>query len=118
MRVEAMVSADVSRHTQQEQGKGAEQVDRSRREASLAAEQPEKAEKKVAPEEILNKIKDITEDGLYSVRFETDRDTEALVVRVVDRNSGEVKRQLPPEELLELSQRLDEWRGNIIDMES
>ena len=116
MRVEALVSAEVSRYPQ---GNGAaEQVDRSRREALQAVEKPEQAEQKVAPEEILNKIKDITENGLYSVRFETDKDTHKMVVRLVDQKSGEVIRQLPPEELLELSQSLSEWRGNIIDTES
>lgn len=70
------------------------------------------------PEEIIDQIKGLTEDGLYSVRFEQDDSTNQFVVRVVDRESGEVLRQLPPEELLGLKASLADLRGNIVDTQS
>jgi hypothetical protein len=67
------------------------------------------------PEELLNQIKTITEDGLYSVRFERDSGTDELVVKITDRETDEVIRQIPSEELLELSRQLEELRGNLVD---
>jgi flagellar protein FlaG len=95
----------------------AEEVEHRQKE-DQSAQLSEKAEKSQPAEEILSRIKEITEDGTYSIRFEKDQETEAMVVRLVDQQSGEVKRQIPPEEILQLHERLDEWRGNIIDTES
>lgn len=95
----------------------AEEVERNHKEAE-SLQSTEKAEKKQPSEEILTRIKEITEDGVYSVRFEKDSETENMVVRLVDQQTGEVKRQFPPEEILQLNERLDQWRGNIIDTES
>ena len=72
-------------------------------------------QKKVQPEELLQQIKAITDDGLYSVQFENN-ENEELIVKIVDRESGDIIRQLPPEELLELSKRLDELTGNLVDI--
>ncbi len=75
-----------------------------------AAEQNE-----IQPEEMLNQIKSITEDGLYSVRFEKNQDFDELVVKIVDTETDEIIRQLPAEELLGLKKQLADLRGNIID---
>lgn len=72
--------------------------------------------KKAQPEELLNQIKAITEDGLYSVRFERDSDTDELVVKIVDSDTDEVIRQIPPKELLNLSKHLQELSGSIINI--
>jgi flagellar protein FlaG len=72
----------------------------------------------VQPEEILDKIKALTQDGAYSVRFEMHAKTRQLVARLVDAESGEVIRQLPPEEMLELAVKLEKLTGNIINSHS
>ncbi len=69
----------------------------------------------VQPEELLNQIKAITEDGLFGVRFEQDMDSNELIVKIVDRKTDEVIRQIPPEELLNLTKHLNELTGNIVD---
>jgi len=94
----------------------AEQVDSKRKERGKD-EQPlmAKKEDKVAAEELLNKIKQLTEDGMYSVRFENDEKSHSLVVKVVDSKTNEVIRQVPSEELLGLRERLTEFQGNLID---
>ncbi len=71
--------------------------------------------KSVPPEEILDKIKALTEDGSYSVRFEKDQKTDKLVIRVVDSKSGDLIRQIPPEDVLELSQSLEKLQGNLVN---
>ena len=69
----------------------------------------------IQPEELLQQIKGLTEDGAYSVRFENDKDTHDLIVKVVDQETDEVVRQIPPEELITLTKRLSELSGNIVD---
>ena len=116
MKVEGINAFD-SFSSSQKTFSAAEEVERNQK-ASASAQNPERAEKRQPAEEILNRIKEITEGGTYSIRFEKDRATEMMVVRLVDQETGEVKRQIPPEEILQLNERLDEWRGNIVDTES
>ncbi len=68
----------------------------------------------VQPEELLGQIKALTENGIYSVRFENN-EADQLVVKVVDSETNEVIRQIPPEELMQLTKHLNELRGNIVD---
>ena len=48
----------------------AQQVERKRQESQQPQSTPQKS--KAQPEELLKQIKSLTEDGLYSVRFEKD----------------------------------------------
>ncbi len=98
----------------------AEQADRARKQKEnapeeLAVETP--SAKSIQPEELLGQIKALTENGVYSVRFENN-DTDQLVVKVVDSKTDEVIRQIPPEELMALTKHLNELRGNIVDTQS
>lgn len=80
-------------------------------------DQSEKVEKKqIQPEELLQQIKSLTEEGLYSVRFEND-ERAGMVVKIVDRENDELIRQVPAEELIELKAALEDLRGNIINTE-
>lgn len=97
---------------------GAEKVEEKRRESRLTLAEPAQDTKKVASEEILSKIKELTDDGIYSVRFERNEEHHGLVAQVIDRESGEVIRQIPAEELLELTKRLEDLRGMIINTKS
>lgn len=51
------------------------------------------------------------------VRFTLDSDLGSVVVKVVDPNTDEIIRQIPPEEILSLRKRLAEMRGILIDKE-
>ena len=70
--------------------------------------------KQVQPEELINQIKAITENGLYSVQFESNENAE-LIVKIIDRDTNEIIRQIPPEELIELAEHLKELTGNLVD---
>jgi len=98
------------------QNQATEQVDRKREQVKNSLNEAGAAEKSkdIQPEELLQEIKALTENGTYSVRFEND-ETNTLVVKVVDRETSEVIRQIPPEELMELTKRLQELEGNIVD---
>ena len=89
-----------------------------RKDSPLNLDESNRDEKKVNPEEILDKIKDITQNGQYSVRFEKVDKLDEIVVKVVDTQTEEVIRQIPPEEILGVKQTLREFRGMIIDSES
>ena len=91
----------------------ARQVERGREERQEAQNNAQK--RNTQPEELLNQIKNITEDGLYSVRFERDSGSNTLVVKIVDSETDEVIRQIPQEELLELSRHLEALSGNLVD---
>lgn len=92
----------------------AEIVDRNRQKMASEPE-PSDLEKKINPEEVLDKIKALTENGVYSVRFENDERNEKLVISLVDADSGEVIRQIPPEEIMSAGEQLQNLRGSLID---
>lgn len=71
----------------------------------------------IQPEELIKNIKALTEDGIYSVRFEIDDATNDMVINLIDQE-GEIMRQVPSEEILGTRKRLAELRGNILETES
>ncbi len=97
--------------------KASDQVSDARKKAvdPVQSEQVEKAQ--VQPEELLQQIKALAEEGLYSVRFENDERSSGLVVKIVDRVNDEVIRQVPVEEVLNLKAALSDLRGNIVNTE-
>lgn len=98
--------------------KGADQLSEGRKQKEDPTRSETTEKKQLQPEELLQQIKALTEDGFYSVRFENDNATGKLVVKLVDRESNEVLRQIPTEELLTLSRRLSDLRGNLVDTQS
>jgi flagellar protein FlaG len=94
----------------------ADQVEMQRKNKEKVSDTPQasSSENKIQPEELLSQIKSVTEDGLYSVRFENDDNAE-LIVKIFDNKTDEVIRQIPAEEVLELKAAMDELRGNIVD---
>ncbi len=47
--------------------------------------------------------------------FEMDKDTKRVIVRMVDRDSGEVIRQIPPEEVLRAAKAMADFKGLLVD---
>jgi len=92
-----------------------QQVEMKRQASQQSTPSSAEEESKAQPEELLSQIKALTEDGVYSVRFEKDMNSEELVVKIVDQDTDKVIRQIPPEELLKLSQNLKELSGSIIN---
>lgn len=58
-------------------------------------------------EQIENYLKEIN----IRLSFEVDKETEDVIVRIVNRETGELIRQIPPDELLKLRQKLEELVG-------
>jgi flagellar protein FlaG len=97
--------------------KASDQVDLSRKQSDDLVQSEQVAKNQVQPEELLQQIKSLTEEGLYSVRFENDERTDGLVVKIVNRENDEVIRQVPAEEVLDMKEALADLRGNIINTE-
>ena len=60
----------------------------------------------------VNEIVDQVKEGLS---FQIHEDTEELMVQVIDVNTDEVIKELPPEEMLDLKARIHEMVGILID---
>jgi len=116
MQVEAI---NISGTPLQQAPRASESIEAGRKELDKAKPDLEKngsgESATVQPEEILNQIKALTENGLYSVRFENNAEYDELIVKVVDTKTDEVIRQVPAEEVLGVKASLAELRGKIVN---
>ncbi|HSR53875.1 MAG TPA: flagellar protein FlaG [Acidobacteriota bacterium] len=53
--------------------------------------------------------------GNRAVRFRLNREAERIYIEVVDRSTGEIVKQIPPERLLRLAESLRQLTGNLLD---
>lgn len=60
----------------------------------------------------------ILNDAQCRLRFERDKETGIHIIQVVDAKSGKLVRQIPPEELLNITKALREIKGLMISKES
>ncbi len=117
MHVEALSAAMSPRQNPANRPSAEISDERKRTGEQLQGRDAEQEKQKVQSEELLKQIKALTEDGLYSVRFERDDRTQQTVIKVVDRDSEQVIYQIPVEALLSMRASLNDLRGNIINTE-
>ncbi len=68
------------------------------------------------PDSIETKVLDkISFSADHKVDFKINQETHEVVIRVVDRESGEVVRQIPGEDFLKLTQRIAEFNQKYLD---
>ena len=68
-----------------------------------------------APEELVTPVQQVNSAlRAYGVEFELSEHSGRTIIRLVDRESGEVIREIPPEEMITLSERLDHVRGMLV----
>jgi flagellar protein FlaG len=83
---------------------------------STSAEIEQREVAKVSPEQIDSAVTEISEFVQATNRqlnFSVDEDSKKQVVKVTDTESGEVIRQIPSEEILELSDRLRDLHTDV-----
>ncbi len=99
------------------QNKPAADVDQARKSKDSMLAEPKSSEQapKIQPEELLDQLKAVTQDGLYSVRFENSDDSKELVVKIFDNKTQEVIRQIPAEEVLNFKATFEELVGNLVN---
>lgn len=54
----------------------------------------------------------------YGLEFEMSEDSSRTITRVIDRENDEVIRQIPPEEVLQVAERLGEVQGRLMQTEA
>ncbi len=120
MNIESVVTAQTGGFGKTALSRGAEDIKQNRLETSgNKISQADQAEaQKAPPEELLTNIKALTEEGLYSVRFEMHKDTNDMVINLIEQETGEVIRQIPPDEILGMRETLASLRGNLVETES
>lgn len=101
----------------QQPPKAAETIDSGRKNKESIASEPQTSadNQKIQPEELLDQIKSLTQDGLYSVRFEKGQETTDLVVKIFDNETQEVIRQIPAEEVLNFKASFADLVGNLLN---
>jgi len=80
----------------------------------VAVKEMSAAEKEEQVREAAEKINEFIETMTHDLSFSVDKETKRTVVKVLERESGEVIRQIPAEEVLRIAKMLDELKGLII----
>lgn len=73
--------------------------------------EPTKAELKTAVDKLNQSMTAASQD----LQFSVDEDTKQTVVKLIDRNTLEVLRQMPSKEALDIAKSLDKAMGKLID---
>jgi len=68
-------------------------------------------------QEAMKRIIDATKMFHRKIHLEIEKDLNIVVVKIIDEDTDKVIRQIPPEELIELSKHAEELRGILIDKE-
>jgi len=68
-------------------------------------------------ESTLKQVNNEMKQRRIALNFSVDEASDSLVVQVVDSESGKVVRQIPPDEVLTLKQRIDDMTGMLFDTE-
>jgi len=66
-------------------------------------------------EEMVDALKDLTETLQTSLNFSVDEGTNDIVVKIIERGTDKVIRQIPPEELLKLQEKMQDLTGFLFD---
>ena len=66
-------------------------------------------------DDVVNDLNDLVRDLHRELQFSVDQDSGSTVIKVVDRETDEVVRQIPSEELMVLRKRLQEAAGVIFN---
>jgi len=66
-------------------------------------------------EELVQALNEFLSRNSFSISFAIDKDTDELVIKVVDRQTGELIKQIPSEDVLRLSKTFDELAGILVN---
>ncbi|MCM2130420.1 flagellar protein FlaG [Larsenimonas rhizosphaerae] len=84
--------------------------------SSLLLSEDEKSDTSNVTPETLDELNALLEG--YSVQFEINDDIDRMVVKLVDKTNGEVVRQIPSEEMVNIIQRMKEGTLQMINTEA
>ncbi|MCP4567841.1 MAG: flagellar protein FlaG [FCB group bacterium] len=64
---------------------------------------------------VVEYLKEFADWGNFNIGFDKEEDTNLIIVNIVDSDSGEIIKQIPPEEILRIRSQLREVAGLIFD---
>ncbi len=111
--IQEIKSVDIAQSVQRNFGEPA----KFRNEVMETGQDSEK-QKDLSIDEIENVIKEMNQFiQIFNAKiaFEIDKDTKKTVLKIIDAQTNEIIRQIPPEELLKISRRISELLGLIIN---
>ncbi|WP_051222268.1 flagellar protein FlaG [Neptunomonas japonica] len=124
MSVESMNASNVAANTQVAQQPQTQQTSRSGEtevvnQAALSqSEASEKPSQKMTADEVqvvVDKLNEFMQNDQRNLNFSIDKDTEDMVVKVMDTETQEVIRQFPSEETIKLAKHLEGMLGLIFN---
>src|SRR5262245_47527167 len=65
---------------------------------------------------VAQQLRDYLRSNGRDLEFRVDADTDSMVITVREAASGEVIRQIPSEEALQMRRYLDEWSGTFLNV--
>ncbi len=71
-------------------------------------------EQKQQVEAAVKAVKEFIQPMAGNLEFQMDEETDKLVIKIVDSSSGELIRQIPSEEMLEIAKALDRLQGILV----
>jgi flagellar protein FlaG len=83
------------------------------RPATAAVSQGDQRERMQA---VAQQMRDYLRSNGRDLEFRVDADTDSMVITVREAASGEVIRQIPNEEALQMRRYLDEWSGTFLNV--
>jgi flagellar protein FlaG len=83
-------------------------------EARHEPQEPDAASDEQALQRAIARVREVFQGADSRLQIEIDRDLDRVVIKIVNGQSGEVIRQIPPEELLELARRFDGVTGLLL----
>lgn len=89
---------------------------RRKKDNSSLTQATQEEERDIPQEELIDKIKAITNDGSYSVQFDNQKEINQLVVKIFDNATEEIVKQFPAEELIGSKIRMADLRGNFVNI--
>lgn len=109
--------ADTARLPGQNAGEASSAAGRTREAARPgSADQAEKLEQEVR--ESVEKLNNFIRPYVTSLEFSIDKDLGRIVVKIIDNETEEVIKQIPSEDVLELTKALDKVAGLIVEQEA
>ncbi|MGJ7487879.1 flagellar protein FlaG [Variovorax sp. LT2P21] len=86
--------------------------------ASAPARAVEETEEEATPVQVESAVRAVNaalEIRSIGIQFEIDKDIDKVIVKVIDRNTGEVIRQVPNEEVVRIAKVMGEMSGLLVD---
>ena len=74
-------------------------------------------EENVYLDEALEKLRSISDIFNRRLDFEVDRDTNRIIVKVIDTKTDKVVKEIPPAQLVQLAAKIQEMIGILVDEE-